>query len=363
MRVHDNVDTPYAELFDIFIQSWADLTVQAASAGPKTNTWVSNAPVPQRAYLLLDQWDDNPLAWQLEDQLAKMARDRVPVPDPHFQHNPEYAPFLVELPEALVLGANDAPTQALCMVVREWLVRCFAQAHDQASQRVSRQHFGGIVVSPASEQAIVRYWVELGYQQPLYQSVFERTVFRYQDPRVMQRMWPALHPEQKNLWLGPVTHWWSLLQPWGPFNTSEQLLPRWFQATAPVLPREVKTGGSPRNLFDDAQWLLTGTAHDANMIWRGYADNHIASALQPDARSMLHMLADGRRLGLQGGDLDDYIWATWMHTPNAGAPRAMDWSLPHTAPVLHRILAQLRAQPNAGFAVLLNRIIQTSNKR
>lgn len=70
------------------------------------------------------------------------------------------------------------------------------------------------------------------------------------------------------------------------------------------------------------------------------------------------MLADAARLGLEGVNLEDYVWVTWTHAPKEGPPRAMDWNLPHLAPTLSLIEAQLRSQPDARFSSLFVQAVQ-----
>jgi len=351
--MNDNADNEgqgaaFRTLVDALIQGWSALAMPAAQGVGAAKA----DPVPQRAYLLFNRWDGNPLAQELAAQFPKWARDRCAVPDRNFEHREEHAPFLLELPEEMLGPVSGAEAWA----VRDWLAQALESAAQKVGERTTRQDFCGIVISPASAQAIARHWVGLGDQRPPHQE--DSVLFRYQDPRVMQRVWPALSPLQQSRWLGPVTHWWSLLQLWGPFNASPEPL-QWFHARAPVLPYGEPTGRSPRDLFDEPQWFLSGFSPDAHAIWRSYADNHIAPEAQPDPDNLLQMLADAARLGLKGVNLEDYVWVTWMHAPKEGAPRAMDWSRPHLAQALNRIEAQLRSQPDTRFSSLFVQAIQT----
>ncbi len=265
-------------------------------------------------------------------------------------------PLPLELPEALILA--ETGNERTATSVRQWLAQCLDHAAQQSQQRLLAQDFCGVVISGANEQAITRYWVGLGDQRPPYSE--DGVLFRYQDPRVMQRVWPSLSPSQQARWLGPVTQWWSLRQPWGPFSAAPEPAP-WFLAKAPLPSPEAPSGGSPRDLFTQEQWFLAGVSPDANAIWRGYANNDVRVEAQPDAHSMVVLLADGARLGLSGVNLEDYVWSTWLHRPKEGAPRAMDWSLPHTAPVLTQVLKQLQAQPDARFSTLFAQAIRAGS--
>ncbi|MBO9651182.1 MAG: DUF4123 domain-containing protein [Variovorax sp.] len=339
--------SPFAELIDTLIKGWADLTASA----PKGPGEAKAQAAPQRAYLLLNRWEDNPLARDLNARFPKWARDRVTVPDSYFEHRPERAPCLLELPEELTdaaLGIQTRPT-------RDWLAHCLMQASHQAKSRTSRHDFCGVVIGRATAQAIVQHWVGLGNQRPPYET--DSVLFRYHDPRVMQRVWPTLSPLQQSRWLGPVSQWWSLLQPWGPFNAPSEPA-RWFHAKAPLLADDTP-GEPPSDLLNPRQWLLSGISPQANHIWRDYAESGIAPDAQPDARVMVEMLVDAQRLGFDDLSQRDYVWTTWMHTPKEGPARAMDWSLPHLAPILGRIEAQLRERPGDRFSTLLNQIIQS----
>lgn len=331
------------KLVDLLIQGWSTLNVPTPG-DPKER-------MPQRAYLLFNRWNDNALAQEVEAQFPKWVSDRVSVPDSYFERREERAPFLLELPEELVIPAPEFNPRDL----RAWLIRCVAFAAQQGNERLTKQDFCGVVISPASEQTITRHWVGLGHQQ--MPGSEDSVLFRYQDPRVMQRVWPTLGPLQQSRWLGPVSQWWSLVQPWGPFNDPPQPA-QWFHAKAPALPHGVEAGGSPRNLFDPDQWFLSGISPQANLIWRSYAEHNVSRAAQPDPDSLMHMLADAARMKLQHLDLEDYVWITWMHAPKEGPARAIDWRLPHLAPTLSLIQDQLRDQPDARFSSLFAKATQ-----
>jgi len=345
--------TPLCEkLIDALMEGWGALT---ALSPKEFGGKAGKEPLPQRAYLLFNRWDGNPLAQELCEQFPKWARDRISVPDSYFEYHEERAPCLLELPEELVVSVPGFRTRDL----REWLAHCLAFASQQVNERVTKQDFCSVVISSESAQAITRYWVGLGDQRPPHKE--ERVLFRFQDPRVMQRVWHALSPLQQSRWLGPVTQWWSLMQPWGPFGDRPEPA-RWSCAKAPVLPYGTKADGSPRDLFDEAQWFLSGVSPDANSIWRSYAKHNIPPEAQPDPGSLQQMLADAARMNLKNLDLEDYVWITWMHAPKEGPARAMDWSLPHLASALSQIEDQLRDRPDASFSMLLNNIIQPQKR-
>jgi hypothetical protein len=342
------------ELLEALIQGWGSLTVHLSrNSGDAPH--VKKEPLPQRAYLLFNRWEGNPLAQELSEQFPKWGRDRVSVPDSYFEHREERAPCLLELPDELVVPVPGVKPREF----RAGLVRCLEVTAREVNARVTKQDFCGVVISPESEQTITRHWVGLGDQRPPYKE--DRVLFRYHDPRVMQRVWPALSPSQQSRWLGPVSQWWSLVQPWGPFG-DKPAPAQWFRAKAPVLPHGTEAGGSPRDLFDEAQWFLSGVSPNANSIWRSYARHNIPPEAQPDPDSLLQMLADAARMKLNDLDLEDYVWISWMHAPKEGPARAMDWRLTHLVSTLSRIEDRRRDQPDASFSMLLNQVIQSQKR-
>jgi hypothetical protein len=333
----------FAELVDELIQGWRALA--EPTPGDAEDRKGKAPSAFQRAYLLFNRLEGNTLAQELIEQFPKWARDRCTVPDSYFQHRSERAPFLLELPEELLTPPSGVRAKAVC----GWLMHCLQFAATQVDERTTQQDFCGVVMSGESERTIASHWVDLGDQLPPGSQ--DSALFRYHDPRVMQRVWPTLSDSQQSRWMGPVTQWWSLAQPWGAINDAPEPA-QWFRAEAPTLPSGTWTKASPRNLFDAAQWFVSGVSPDANSIWRSYADNNIPAQVQPDPQSMVQMLADARDMGLQELDLEDYVWITWMHAPKEGAARVMDWSQAHLIPILHRIQDQLRDQPDARFSTL-----------
>ena len=347
---------PYRAHVDALLKHWNELTVFPPARQPK-GPWVKHDPIPQRAFLLFSRWVENPMARALEQALPEWARDRVTVPD----GREDYAPFLLELPDEQILAAPTLESEALC----DWLARCLETAAQQVQRRTIAQDFCGVVLSAAPARTIVRHWVGLGAQRRPYRpDTDEPAMFRYHDARVMQRMWPALVPAQQLQWLGPVTHWWSLQQPWGPFNKDELVEPLpWFHAQAPAhgeYSEQASTPGSrlPADLFDTDQWFLAGLSPRANAIWRSYAENGVAPDNQPDVHTLTQMLADAARLDFKGDDLENYVWTTWLDAPEEGSPHAMDWTLPHTAPVLARIQEAMQKNIDTSFLRELNRFVQ-----
>ena len=340
------------KLCDALIDGWHEAASRQARSGKQA---------PLKAYLLLETWADNPLAADLEAQYPVSARMRQAVPDELFQNREDQAPCLVPLPPALVpqtLGAKRV-TSAAAATMREQLAHWLTLASQHARQRHVSQQLCGVILSSAEPEVIVRHWVDLGYQQ--HPAGSGARLFRYQDPRVMQRVWPHLSVHQKTRWLGPVAQWWALTQPWGPwapdeFATGEAASPHapdaWFCAGKPE-PAPLD-GPVPhtslRALFTPTQWHAAHMTPDANRVWKGYAADHIAAHQQPDGATLARLLADAACLGLTGSNLQEYVWCTWRHAAPPGTPRQTLWTSAAGAAFLQHILTVLRQQPGTRFA-------------
>jgi hypothetical protein len=85
----------------------------------------------------------------------------------------------------------------------------------------------------------------------------------------------------------------------------------------------------------------------------------VAREAQPDADDLRQMLTNAARMGLKELNLEDYVWITWQHNPKDGLPHAMDWRLPHLAPMLSRIEDQMRDRPDVRFSSLFAKAIQS----
>lgn len=148
----------------------------------------------------------NPQQW------PETISEREAVPDSFYAGREDEAPCLVPFPDHLLLDADsDNLPQAR---VRDALARWLEEASKEAGQRLARQYFCAVLFSPESATRLAQHLAQLGLQY-VPRSHTAR-LFRYQDPRVMQRVWPRLSTEQQNVWLGQTQAWWSLTQPWGP---------------------------------------------------------------------------------------------------------------------------------------------------
>ncbi|WP_350337917.1 DUF4123 domain-containing protein, partial [Escherichia coli] len=182
--------------------------------------------------MLLDAWEGNTLAADLSEQWHETISEREAVHDSFYAGREDEAPCLVPFPDHLLLDADsDNLPQAR---VRDALARWLEEASKEAGQRLARQYFCAVLFSPESATRLAQHLAQLGLQY-VPRSHTAR-LFRYQDPRVMQRVWPRLSTEQQNVWLGQTQAWWSLTQPWGPMpdlsarEDSASPAPTWFKA-------------------------------------------------------------------------------------------------------------------------------------
>ncbi|MGA4177266.1 DUF4123 domain-containing protein [Ralstonia nicotianae] len=305
---------------------------------------------PLRAYLLLDIWDGNSLAEALSETWPEAAAAREAVPDDFYAGREDEAPCVVPLPdEVLPHGGTDTLAQVRA---QETLARWLEDASRQASQRLVRQHFCAILFSPDSAAWVARYLASLGFQYPPESSTAR--LFRYQDPRVMQRVWPALSATQQGMWLGAVEGWWSLTQPWGPWAMEGLVAPAdatvpappWFKAERPMVP-DGQTGMLVLSrLMNAEQWGRAHSAPVGNRVWMRFAENGCGADEQPDADLMQQLLATGVSYGLDEQNLEDFIWCSVRYRE---APPAIDWRVPHWSRALEHTLQLLRADSDARF--------------
>ena len=314
-----------------------------------------------QAYLLLDSWKDNVLADSIQSHYPALAQSRCVVADAHFKHRADEAPCLVCLPRALGLSVGIDTVAA--NEARDHLTHWLTHAWRETNQRLARQSFSGVVLATADAPDIAQHWVHLGHQSPPDGATSR--LFRYQDARVMQRVWLDLAPSQRMQWLGPVIQWWALPQPWESWsfeamtNSGGETLSvdqiKWFCAdTSEYEKRGDQDSASTRSiraLFDRSQWHAAHSAPSANRLWARYADNQVSAHDQPNGEAMTRLLADGYRLGLTSTNLEDYVWCTWRIAPDDG-PRERPWHSPRGTAILTHILGALSRQPQSRFASL-----------
>jgi hypothetical protein len=321
----------------------------ARAQTPGAPAQASVAP-PLSAFLVLERWRDNPLAEHLQEHHPLLADERVDVPDEIYRGRPEAAPTLVPLPEGWVADALDASTQAVLHTIELAL----AAARLQSERRLVDQMLCAVVFSPSTPASIAMHWTRLGFQTSPADG--KDKLFRYQDARVMQRVWPLLDDEQRLQWLGPVTGWWALSQPWRPWSYEEAFAtggevptgsgadsPEWFIATRPVLSQAATREPrheTMRHLLRLDQWHAAHSATTGTRLWLSMASRRIPIRRQPDGETMTRLLRQGAALGLtQESDLSEFVDASWRAHHYDDRLIARDWSAPRDAAVLRQALA------------------------
>ncbi len=306
---------------------------------------------PLRAYLLLDLWDGNPFAAKLSEAWPEAAAGRAAVPNDFHSGRKGEAPCVVPLPDSVLPdGATDNLAEARA---QETLARWLEEASRQASQRLVRQYFCGVLFSPDSAAWVARYLAMLGFQYPPGSRTAR--LFRYQDPRVIQRVWPVLSAAQQDMWLGAVEAWWSLTQPWGPWAMEDLVPPTdaavparpWFKAERPTVPDSQTETLLLSRLMNAEQWQRVHSASVGNRVWMRFAENGIGPDEQPDAKRMQELLATGESHHLRERNLEDFVWCSILHRET---PPSIDWRTPHWACVLDHTLQALSANPDTRFA-------------
>lgn len=326
---------------------------------------------PLHAYLLLDRWRHNPLADALEAEFPELVAQRCSVPGDLYQGREDEAPCLVPIPAAIWPVESDGSLRQT--LAHEWFAHWLHVAWNEAQGRLVRQHFGGLLFSSAGARLLAQHLARLGLQYPPPAMATDPSrgparLFRYQDPRVMQRVWPALTPQQQAYWLGPVHAWWSLQQPWGSWtfpdaehdaglDASEPDLAQWFRAASPDIEAAPHTSHyATSRLFDARQWTLAHLSPVAQRIWARYLRRQISPQLQPDGDTMSRLLNEGLQHGLADADLEDFVWCSWQIEPGADQrpvrATSIDWRDARWSVLLQRVLNALRSEPDAGFAQL-----------
>jgi hypothetical protein len=318
-------------------------------------------PFTLRAYLLFECWGDNALAAEFGRRHPDLAAQRRSVPDDFYRGREDEAPCLVPLPaEARPPAESASLTDAFA---QDWWAAWLEQIWLQTQQRLARQDFCAVLLTPAHAPELARHLARLGRQMP--PGATQRRLLRYQDPRVMQRVWPALSPWQRSLWLGPVLAWCAPLHPWGPWASKligedalpDEPPPQWFEAEAPAT-KDIDANMRIHRgaLFDARQWTLAHSVPMGNRVWRRCAVDGMDATEQPGAQAMNHLTAEGQALGLSEQNLEDFIWYGWLGRwvePETGQLRSA-WQSPQGAHDLRRALDTLAQQPQARLAALLH---------
>lgn len=326
---------------------------------------------------LLDCWAGNPLAEQLQAEFPDAAKQRCAIPDSFYQGRADDAPCLVPVPQALwPVASADNLTQSL---TQDWLAHWLYAAWGAAQKRLVRQYFCGVLVSGQSASHVAKHLARLGCQYPPAvegQAASTARLFRYQDPRVMQSVWPALTAGQQRRWLGSIQAWWSLQQMWGPWafpdsesNTEEQAQACWVHMAQP----EEKPASATRasellgRLFNPEQWALAQIWPAAQQSWSHYRRRQTPVHLQPDGACMHRLLRQGLQAGLDFQELPEFVWSSWHITESplleTASATVVDWQDMHNAALLRQALHAYRQAPEQGLAFYLQEHLQAELQR
>ena len=241
-------------------------------------------------YLLLDRGDENPL--QVDTSRL------LPVPDPCFEETPWLAPQLLPL----VLPGDKALLQD-----------ALAAGVLMSTDRSAVQWIGAVVLAPADPFALLDHLARLGIQHDPGDDAAPARLFRYQDPRVMQRVWPLLGEPQRRAWMGPVRRWQAAVQPTGRIvKDVSDLVALWCAAPA-AASRAVHARLG--HLLDVNQWRLAHSAPTETTFWQSAPPSQgttPAAESFPSTGTLRYWLHDAARQGL--GDRDQAGWALchWM---------------------------------------------------
>lgn len=310
---------------------------------------------PLRAYLLFDHWNNSPIAAELSDAWPEAAAARVAVPDTFYVGREGEAPCVVPLPD-MALPDGDAGTLQQVRA-QEALAGWLQAAGQQAYRRLVPQDVCAVLMSADSAAWVAQHLAKLGFQYP--PDTQAARVFRYQDPRVMQRVWPELSVAQHSMWLGSVQAWWTLTQPWGPWSQEDLMagdecavsVPAWFKVERPAVP---DVGGEAlmlNRLMNPRQWHAAHASLWGHQSWAALASARIPSAQQPDGTSMSAAIARGQRLGLEDQDLEAFIELSWLlpGEERATHAQARGWDEPPNQEALEQALHQMSSQPGLRF--------------
>jgi len=236
------------------------------------------------SYLLFDRKEGNPVTLDSSRLL--------PVPDLYFDGSEHLAPQLLPL-----RGPEDSE------LLQEALALAVLSSHNSGQT----QWVCALIEGPAAPGVLLEHFGSLGFQYQPGEAMTHSSLFRYQDPRVMQRVWTHLSPAQRIAWLGPVRCWYAALQPLGCPASTQAFDGLW--QTAPT-PASADTQVRLSSLLDKSQWHLAHSAPAETTFWRLASQKsqtrHAASPL-PSATTLRLWLSEAAEHGL--GSNDQANWA------------------------------------------------------
>lgn len=298
------------------IEPW-DLGLSAAQAehicqlGQELQQALSTQP---EAWLVLDGWQDNPVAAWLQAQYPAWTDERHTLPDPALYGLEDMAPCLLPLHR---WAQHEADAQRRENAMHDLLGRMWLDAQ----RRLVRQFVCGIVLTTAADvHDIFGHWLLLGRQ--LAPNGQDRVPFRHFDPRTLQRVWPSLSAQQRVTLLGPVHSVWQLSAPWGPWDEhnlahhQHQLVgpgPEWHVAAG--APDVAPASTSPHRLLTPAQTRLVLSGPCGHSVWLTLVLSGHTLEQQPTAAQMNHLLLQAQQWGFERTQQwRDWVLLTWQGT-------------------------------------------------
>jgi hypothetical protein len=237
-------------------------------------------------HVLLDRGD--------ADVLPAASTRLLAVPDRYFAQEPWLGPHLLTLS-----GPEDVS------LLREALATAVIRAIDP----MRPQCVGAVLLGPAQPDALVDHFIALALQ---HDPEGESRVFRYQDPRVMQRVWPTLAEAQRRFWLGPVRRWIGAVQPIGPLGDDHPVDASLWQ----VLPDgpDDRPFTQPHHLLDARQWRLAHSGPAEVAFWRLARESALTaspSRTYPEIGVLRRWLNDAADHRLDSNDQCEWALCCW----------------------------------------------------
>jgi len=239
-------------------------------------------------YLLLDQGEADFLP-------VEKCRLR-PTPDSYFKDEPTRAPNLLPLK----LPADHSILQ-----------EAFASATLTASQRLHAKKVSALLLVSCDIEALLGHFGVLSLQYDPTEGAESACVLRYQDPRVIQRVWPILSESQRRTWLGPIQHWYGATQPTGLIVAEAAAAPILWHAT-PAL-ADVQPHSRVHHLLDSVQWRLAHSAPAENSFWQVVSLRSTSghTAPYPSTGTLRSWLSEAASSGLGINDQTDWALCQW----------------------------------------------------
>lgn len=273
-----------------------------------------------------------------------------PVPDAYFEHEPWLAPQLLP-----IRGPEDQ------LLLQEALACAIVTAPD----RLNMQPVSAVLVGTPRPVALLTHFAALGEQCDPTEHAAQPRVFRYQDPRVMQRVWPALNGSQRSAWLGPVRRWYAALQPSNGSLGAETITkvvpttsPLVWRGDAEPVPPEQAVPVRQRHMLDVAQWHLAHSAPAENAFWhllRSSADAERPANPDPTPELLRSWLHQAAARGLHSADQTDWALCCW-------AAGIQEWDSALSQRHVEQAIALQRAHARLGFADALRSVRQNEKQ-